>query len=244
MIELRRDHDRSFERRGRRECWRTFGPEGPQDPPGGFGALEQIVECRLPPGGGLPRPSTRATEVVTSVREGTVVFADATGRSGVIQAGEVRRTTAGRRLRHGETNASQTDVAHVFQIRFHPSKAGLVPDEEQKRFSIAERRAGLCVVASPDSRRGSLGLHQDALLYSAILDPGQHLVHELAPGRSAWVHVVQGELTLGDFVLGTGDGAGITAERAVSVTARERTEIFLVDLRQPAPGTPGKGNGS
>jgi hypothetical protein len=56
------------------------------------------------------------------------------------------------------------------------------------------------------------------------------VVHELLDGRSAWLHLVEGEVTLGDVMLSTGDGAGLTAERAVSLTAREETEILLVDL--------------
>jgi redox-sensitive bicupin YhaK (pirin superfamily) len=88
----------------------------------------------------------------------------------------------------------------------------------------------LCVVASPDARSGSLRVHQDARMYSALLDPGQHLVHELAQGRSAWLHVVHGEVTQGEVVLTTGDGAGIVNERAVSITAQEQSEILLIDL--------------
>jgi redox-sensitive bicupin YhaK (pirin superfamily) len=60
-------------------------------------------------------------------------------------------------------------------------------------------------------------------------------VRELAPGRCAWLHIVQGEVTLGDFVLGTGDGAGVTAEPAVSLTAREESEILLIDLGKAMP---------
>lgn len=66
----------------------------------------------------------------------------------------------------------------------------------------------------------------------AMLDPGQHVVHELLSGRSAWLHVVKGEVTLGDITLTPGDGAGISAERAVSFTARGQTEVLLVDVRQ------------
>ena len=69
-----------------------------------------------------------------------------------------------------------------------------------------------------------------------MLDPGQHVVHELAQGRSAWLHLVQGEAALGDIVLTTGDGVGLTAERAVSLTAREETEILLLDLGVELPG--------
>jgi hypothetical protein len=79
-------------------------------------------------------------------------------------------------------------------------------------------------------------------MYSAMLDPGQHVVHELSQGRSAWLHLVQGEVTLGDIVLRTGDGAGVTAERAVSLTAREETEILLLDLGEERPRSPNNGD--
>jgi redox-sensitive bicupin YhaK (pirin superfamily) len=45
--------------------------------------------------------------------------------------------------------------------------------------------------------------------------------------------VVNGEVTLGEVVLTTGDGASITAERAVSITAQEESEVLLVDLGGP-----------
>jgi len=70
---------------------------------------------------------------------------------------------------------------------------------------------------------------------SALLGPGQHVVHELSPGRTAWLHLVQGEVMLGDVVLTTGDGVGVTAERAVSLTAREETELLLLDLGAEVP---------
>lgn len=138
--------------------------------------------------------------------------------------------TSGCGVRHGDTNASPTDWAHVFQIGLCPSQAGLDSSHDQKRFPAGARRGDLCVIASPDGRRGSLHVHQDALIYSALVDPGQHVVHELSPGRRAWLHVVRGEATLGDVVLTTGDGAGLVADRALSLTAREETEILIVDL--------------
>jgi redox-sensitive bicupin YhaK (pirin superfamily) len=146
--------------------------------------------------------------------------------------------TARRGVRHRETNVSRSDWAHVFQIWLRPSEVGLAPSQEQKRFSAAERRGVLRIVASSDGRRASLRIHQDAVLCSAMLDPGQHVVHELAPGRSAWLHVVKGEVTLGDVVVATGDGAGLSGERAVSFTARAVTEILLVDLGEAPASAP------
>ena len=242
MITLRRAKERHHDRRREREVWLTFYPQDRLGPlAGGFGSLELLDEDRLAPGAGLPRRPQRDAEIVTYVRGGALAYDDSTGRSGIIQAGEFQRTTAGRGTRHTETNASRTDWAHVFQLSVRPSEAELASGREQKRFSAAERRGGLCVVASPDGRRGSLRIHQDALLYSAMLDPGKHVVHELSQGRSAWLHLVEGEATLGDVVLSTGDGAGLTAERAVSLTAREETEILLVDIGAARPRSSNQG---
>jgi len=236
MIMLRRAGERRRDRRREQQVWLTFDAQDRTDPlADGFGALEGLDEDRLSPGAELPRRTRRDAEIITYVLRGGLAFDGSMGRSGVLQAGEFQRTTPGREVRQGETNASRTDWAHVFRLWLRPSEAELDPGREQKRFSTAERRGGLCVVASPDARRGSLRLHQDALLYSALLGPGKHVVHALREGRSAWLHLVEGEITLGDVILFSGDGAGLTAERAVSLTAREETEILLVDLGAERP---------
>jgi redox-sensitive bicupin YhaK (pirin superfamily) len=108
--------------------------------------------------------------------------------------------------------------------------AELASEQVQRRFSTAQRRGRLCVVASPDGQQGSLLIHEDALICSALLDPGQHVVREMAPGRGAWLHVVQGAVAVSDTILTTGDGAGFTEERVVSLTARESSEVLVVDL--------------
>lgn len=236
MITLRRDAERRHDRHGKHEVWHTFAPESrPDVQADGFGALRTLDEERFSPGARGERRAHRDTEIVTYVREGALAHEDSAGRSGVLQAGEFQRVTPGRFIRHSETNASRTFPAHVFQIGLTPSATGLEAGDEQRRFSAAERRGGLCVVASPDGRRGSLHLHQDALIHSALLEPGQHVVHELAPGRRAWLQLVQGEVTLGELALTAGDGAGVTDERAVSFTAHEDTSILLVDLGEWPP---------
>ena len=237
MITLRRAEERHHDRSREQEVWLTFFPNGREGPfADGFGSLKILNEGRLPPGGGITRRPHRDAEIVTFVRQGALAWRDSKDNSGLVQAGEFRRMTAGRGVRYRETNASRTDWAHVFQIWLHPARADREPSHEQKRFSTAQRRGRLCVVGSPDGRGGSLRIHQDVGVYSALLDLGKHVVHELLPGRSAWLHLVQGEATLGDLVLTTGDGAGVTAERAVSLTAREETEILLLDLSEPFPG--------
>ena len=242
MITLRRASERHYDRHHRQEDWLTFFPRDRADPRADhFGPLKSLSERHLPPGAMASRIPHHDAEIVTYVREGALAYEDAPGRSGVIQAGEFQGTTAGRGIRRSEKNASRSNWAQVFQLLLAPSGAGLEPDHEQKRFSTAQRRGGrLCVVASGDARKGSLSIHQDALMCSALLEPGQHVVHELLQGRIAWLHLVEGEATLGDIVLTTGDGAGVTAERAVSLTAQSETEILLLDVGQELSGSRSK----
>jgi redox-sensitive bicupin YhaK (pirin superfamily) len=232
VIRLRRANERHHSRRHKRNVWFTFYPQDRADPlADGFAALATLREDRLPPGASVPHDPAPDAEIITYVREGVLSQKDSMSCcSGVIRAGEFQHMTAGRGSRHSERNASRTDWAHVFRISLHTTESGLETSHKQKRFSAADRRGVLCVVASPDGRKGSLRIRQDALIYSAMLDPGQHLIHELSTGRRAWLHVVRGDVTIRDDVLSSGDGVGFTAERAVCFTAREESEVLLFDL--------------
>ena len=245
MITLRRGDERHHIQRRKQDIWLTFYALDRADPlADGFGSLELLNEDRLAPGEDGSREPCHEAEIVTYVLEGAVAHEDSTGRSGVIHAGEFQRRTAGRGIQRSEANASRVDSAHVFHMCLRPSQAARATSHEQKRFSAAERRGVLRLIASPDGRKGSLHVFQNAQIYSAMLDPGQHLVHELLPRRSAWLHVVRGKATLGDLVLTTGDGVGVTSERSVSLTAREPSEILLLDVGETGSTSHGNGRGS
>ncbi|MBW2455295.1 MAG: pirin family protein [Deltaproteobacteria bacterium] len=232
MIKVRRETERRHVQRGEHEVWHTFYPEAARPNQGAdhFAVLATFNEIRLPPGGVWTPHPPEAAEILTYVYRGALAQEDSTGTCGVLHAGEFQRMTVGRRALHKETNASRGHWAHVFRLVLHPVQTGSDGAHEQRRFAAAQRHNVLCAVASPDGRKGSLPILQDALLYSSVLDPGHHLIHELLPNRSVWLHLICGEATLHDVVLNQGDGAGVTGEPAVSFTAREHTEILLIDL--------------
>jgi redox-sensitive bicupin YhaK (pirin superfamily) len=231
MLTLRRAAERHHVQGRKREVWHTFYALDRSDPlADGFGDLELLDEGRLSPGANGPFASNGDREIVTYVLEGTLAHADTSGRVGVIHAGEFQQRTPARGVLRSELNTSRTVPVHVFHICLRPAQVERTPGHELKRFPAAERRGVLRLVASPDGAHGSLRVQQDSRIYSAMLDPGQHLVHELSAEHAAWLHVVRGEATLGDLVLATGDGAGVIAERAVSITALSGTELLLLDL--------------
>ncbi len=238
MITARRASERFHEHGRKRRVWLTFERPSVRPLVDAFGALTRFDEQRLPRSGGMPSRGYEDVEVLLYVREGSVAFEDGGGRSWMLQAGEFQLTTASRRARHKATNASRADGTHLFELCIRTTVVGLTAERTLRRFSAGERRGELCVVASEDGRRGSLRLHEDVAVYSALVSSGQHLIHPLAPGRSAWLHVVTGEVVVGDLRLTMGDAAGVVGERSISFTSREPSEILLVDLPAEAPPLP------
>lgn len=230
MTELRRSASRRAGSAHQRTGWHTFNPQSGDVSEAGFGAFAALDEHHVQPGGVIPAPALIASEVITYVREGALSFEDAHGRPGLLRAGEFQRTIAPGGFRREAVNASRIDSAHVFQMQLRSTGDVGETSPQQQRFSAAARRGALCVVVSPDGRRGSLSIHEDVVISTALLGRGQHVVHELAKGRKAWLHVISGEATLGDLVLAAGDGAGFADQRAVSMICGEDSEILLVDV--------------
>ena len=230
MISLRRARERYDNRRGKQESWLTFYAQAADDRLAeGFGGLTQLDEIHLPPGGSIKDQSQRDVELITYVLDGTLACEDSLGAAGFMQAGEFRCVTVGQGARASKANLSRSHWTHLFQIGLR-SDTALARIYDQKRFSVAQRRDGLCLIASAAARAGSLRLREDGLVYSALLRSGQHLVHDLPENRRAWLHVVKGEIALYDLVLTSGDGVGISAERAASFTAVVESEVLLIDV--------------
>ncbi len=55
-------------------------------------------------------------------------------------------------------------------------------------------------------------IHQDALVYAALLDGAETATQSLAPGRRLYVHVARGEVTANGQQLRAGDALKATGE--------------------------------
>jgi len=196
----------------------------------GYRALRVINEDRVAPGQGFGTHPHRDMEIISYMLEGALRHEDSMGTGSVINVGDVQRMSAGTGVLHSERNASDTKPAHFLQIWLMPERNRLPPSYEQRTFPVADRRGRLTLVASRDRRDGSLAIHQDADLFSAILGPGQQVRHELKPGRHAWVQVARGDLTLNDQALHAGDGASATDIPALELVASTDAEVLLFDL--------------
>ena len=229
MLSIRRSAERGHAEHGWLDSHHTFSFADYHDPRFmGFRSLRVINEDRVVAGEGFGTHGHRDMEIISIVLEGAIAHKDSIGTGAVLTPGEVQRMTAGTGVQHSEFNASNTEPLHFLQIWIMPDKRGLAPSYEQRRFDPAAREGKLQLVASPDKADGSLEIHQDARVYLGHLDAGQKLEHALAPGRAAWVQVIDGELSLNGQALKTGDGAAIEDEAKLSLNGTG--EVLVFDL--------------
>jgi len=193
--------------------------------------LQVLNDDTIAPKAGFAMHPHRDMEIITYVVEGALKHEDSLGHRGVIEAGDVQRMTAGTGIRHSEFNASDNEPVRLLQIWIAPVETGLAPGYEQRHFAREARRGRLLAVATRDGRGRSLLIHQDVDLFAAILAPNEQVSHPLAPGRHAWVQVVDGQIEINSQALARGDGAALDDEREVTVTARKTSEFLLFDLR-------------
>jgi len=231
MIEVRKSDERGYADHGWLQTHHTFSFAEYHDPRHtGFRTLRVINDDRVAPDNGFPTHPHREMEIVTYVVEGALEHRDSMGNGSVIRPGEIQRMTAGTGLTHSEFNPSKSDSLRLLQIWILPSQSGLKPGYEQKQFPESERRGRLRLIGSSDARDGSVEVHQDIDIYTGLLDPGQAVSHEIAPGRGLWVQIVRGRVRLGETVLAEGDGATVEDEPALRIGAEEETEILIFDL--------------
>ncbi len=216
MIEIRKSEDRGLADHGWLRSYHTFSFADYYDPENmGFGHLRVI--------------NHRDMEIISYVLEGALAHKDNMGNGSTIVPGDVQRMSAGKGVLHSEFNHAQ-DVTHFLQIWIEPNVTAIQPSYEQKHFDAASKKGRLCLVASPDGREGSVTIHQNAYLYAALLDGADRAVHNLQPGRRAYLHVARGKLTANGQPLEAGDALKAVGAAEIVLEKGKDAEVLLFDL--------------
>jgi redox-sensitive bicupin YhaK (pirin superfamily) len=205
-----------------------------------FGPLRVFNDDTVAPGGGFPLHSHREMEIVTYVIQGVLEHKDNLANAGVIRPGEIQRMSAGTGIRHSEFNPSEKDPVHLIQLWIIPAVQHLRPSWEQKSFSLSGRSGKLLPIAVPAGKNGNASstavqIHQDATIYTSLLAPGESVTHKLAPGRRAYIFVINGNLNLNGETLAAGDQARVSNEPELQLSgahspAEIRADFLLLDL--------------
>jgi redox-sensitive bicupin YhaK (pirin superfamily) len=231
MIRIRKSDERGHADHGWLNTRYTFSFADYHDPEHmGFRNLRVINEDHIAAGAGFPTHPHRDMEIITYVVSGAVAHRDSSGGDGVTRAGELQHMSAGTGVQHSEFNASKTDPIHLLQIWILPKRLEITPKYEQIALRDVPGKGPLKLVASPAGGEGQLQINADANLFVGQLDAGKTIEHALAPGRHAWLQLISGKLTLNGQNLEAGDGAAVSDEKSLVITAEVPSHFLLFDL--------------
>jgi redox-sensitive bicupin YhaK (pirin superfamily) len=232
MIQLKKSGERGHADHGWLDARHTFSFADYYDPKNThFRSLRVINEDRVAPEMGFGMHPHRDMEIITYVISGALRHRDSMGNTAVMRGGDVQRISAGSGILHSEVNDSPSEPVHLLQIWILPDRQNAKPAYAEKSFAQAER-GKLHLVASKSGRNGSLAINQDADLFLGKLDPGKSLRHDLAPGRHAWLQVIEGELNVNGQILEAGDALAVSDLAGVTVSsARKPSDFLLFDLK-------------
>jgi redox-sensitive bicupin YhaK (pirin superfamily) len=230
MITLRKANERGHAEHGWLDTYHTFSFADYYDPQWmGFRSLRVINDDLVMPRMGFGKHPHRDMEIITYILSGQLAHEDSMGNGRVITPGEFQYMSAGTGVLHSEQNPSGTEAVHLLQIWIQPDAKGATPRYAEKSMKDAASGA-LHLITSKTGRDESIAIHQDADLWLAKLDASQSVTHPLAPGRHAWLHVAEGEVTLNGETLTGGDAVAVNKESALELRATKPSQFLLFDL--------------
>lgn len=194
-----------------------------------FRHLRVLNDDVIAGGGGFGMHPHRDMEILTYVLRGALRHRDSMGNTAVMRAGDAQQMSAGTGVTHSEFNDSPTEPLRLLQTWILPARKGVTPSYAEKSLTTAAP-GQLHLLASSGGRDGSLPLHQDCDVWLAKFVGGETLTLPLRPGRHAWVQVAEGEVVLNGTPLREGDGAGLSDETALTLSAPVPAQVLVFDL--------------
>ena len=191
-----------------------------------FGVLRVINDDVIQSGRGFAAHPHNNMEIITYVRSGAITHKDNKGNQGRTEAGDVQVMSAGSGITHSEQNLESEDTT-LYQIWIEPKQMNVAPRWDSHEFPKATDEQGLALLVSGDGN-APLMIHQDVYIYAGSLYKGQTIEQPIK--HQAYVLVSNGDITLDDIVVKKGDGAEVTNQSTVVITARSAAEVLVLDV--------------
>jgi redox-sensitive bicupin YhaK (pirin superfamily) len=195
----------------------------------GWGPIRVWNDDEIAPNSGFPPHPHSDMEIITYVREGAITHQDSLGNKGRTEAGDVQVMSAGSGIRHAEYNL-ESDTTRIFQIWIEPARTGGAPAWGAKPFPKGDRSGRFVTLASGFEDDGeALPIRTPARVLGATLKAGETTEHVLDAAHHAYLVPAKGRVEVNGVTLEARDGAAITGETSLTITALEDSELVLVD---------------
>ncbi|MBB5715647.1 pirin family protein [Sphingomonas aerophila] len=194
-----------------------------------WGALRVWNDDTIGAGTGFPPHPHSDMEIITYVREGAITHQDSLGNTGRTEAGDVQVMSAGSGVRHSEYNR-EPGTTRIFQIWIEPKTRGQAPSWGAKPFPKGECSGRFVTLASGFAEdTDALPIRTDARIIGATLKAGETAEYPLGADRHGYLVPASGVIDVNGTRLNARDGAAISQEALLRVTAIDDAEVVLVD---------------
>ncbi|ALG61918.1 pirin family protein [Citromicrobium bathyomarinum] len=230
MIELRPFDSLGGENHGWLDAKHHFSFANYHDPARvHWGNLRVWNDDTIQPHTGFPPHPHRDMEIITYVRKGAITHEDSLGNKGRTEAGDVQVMSAGTGIRHSEYNR-EDEVTQIFQIWIIPTSEGDAPQWGAKPFPKGDRAGQFVTLASGyEEDADALPIRTDARVVGATIPAGETVEYPLGANRKAYLVPATGAVEIDGQTVNARDGAAISDLDVLRITAREDSEIVLVD---------------
>ena len=230
MIELRPFDSLGGENHGWLDAKHHFSFANYHDPARvHWGNLRVWNDDTIQPHTGFPPHPHRDMEIITYVRKGAITHEDSLGNKGRTEAGDVQVMSAGTGIRHSEYNR-EDEVTQIFQIWIIPTSEGDAPQWGAKPFPKGDRAGQFVTLASGyEEDADALPIRTDARVVGATIPAGETVEYPLGANRKAYLVPATGSVEIDGQTVNARDGAAISNLDVLRITAREDSEIVLVD---------------
>ncbi len=195
----------------------------------GWGALRVWNDDAIAANTGFPPHPHANMEIITYLREGAITHEDNLGNKGRTEAGDVQVMSAGTGIYHAEYNREPV-TTRLFQIWIQTTQRGAPPSWGTREFPRDSRAGKFVALASGlPGDEDALPLRSDARVAGANVTAGQTVTYPAEASRHIYLVPSKGRIEVNGVALNPRDGAAITGETELRVTAIDDAEIVLVD---------------
>jgi redox-sensitive bicupin YhaK (pirin superfamily) len=196
-----------------------------------FGVLRVLNDDFVSPQTGFGTHPHSNMEIITIPIEGSLEHTDSTGINRTIKPDEVQVMSAGTGIRHSEQNSGVIPV-NFLQIWIFPAENNISPRYDQKSFDSNGHIDKLQLLVSPDSRSGSLQIHQNAFInrrFSKSTEPFSYQFFEKNNGL--FLFVIEGSVLIEGNVLNRRDSATIIKSNgAIELIPTSNSFLLFIEV--------------
>jgi len=193
-----------------------------------YGVLRVMNDDVIAAHSGFDTHPHKDMEIITYVLRGALTHDDSMSNKERLGRGAMQYLSADTGISHSEKNEDDEEV-HLIQTWILPNAKGKTPQYGSKLFDFEARHNTWLHLVAPEGVEDVTNIYQDANMYVTELDNGFTLDFELGSDRQAYMKVMEGEVSINDFVCREGDAAEIKDEN-ITLKGVAHAHVLMVEM--------------